>query len=52
MRAILLIPVAVGFILIVVGLVVYLLYGRGDEDDDGRGIVRVLRVLSDLTGWW
>lgn len=50
MSAVMLIPVAVGFILIVVCLVVYLLYGRGrDEDDDARGI---LGVLSDLLGWW
>jgi hypothetical protein len=49
MSAILLIPVAVGFILFVVCLLVYLLYGRGDEDDDDRGI---LGVLSDLLSWW
>jgi hypothetical protein len=49
MSAILLIPVAVGFILFVVCLVMYLLYGRGDEDDDDRGI---LGVLSDLLSWW
>lgn len=49
MKAILLIPVAVGVIIFVVCLVMYLLYGRGDEDGDARGI---LGVLTDLLSWW
>jgi hypothetical protein len=51
-RAILIIPAAVGVILFVVCLVMYLLYGRGDEDDDDRGIRGILGVLTDLLSWW
>jgi hypothetical protein len=45
MRAIVLIPAAVGVILVVV----YLVGQRDDEDDDNRGI---LSVLTDLLSWW